>query len=773
MCLEINRMAKARIVEIKAGGAIVLLENNEKAWLPGQELSTRFNPSRKLSDQNLCTEGQDLEVVVYGRELGGRHQLVSHIRFSNDPWNKVDTWPDNEAKEMEVHSVTGNHAYGVIESGIRGFVDLTDIYRGVSFPRSWGHFKTISAGDVIAGCVKKNEIDFQHRLVKLDPAEYMKNLTYIPGFLPILQKGPAAGAGTKEAGPRENRDWITRMPPGIRHILVVDDDELFLKEMGDYLESCGIETTRAGSRDEVNSFLENPECPDVDIAVVDINLALNHDYVGFQAAKAIARVQTRCRIIMTTGDPVDMGKISSAGGNLPVAGFLYKPFGTDELSYAISRALVEKPKKIGDFFNLAPQEEELPLPVTSKTRSLYDLVSDLKKEIEAETVALFSIHPLSYDVKIEAYSGILRDRIDEYLEKLRYSPVKDTALAKEIIFESKITNTPRYSKHRWLTAALRYESCIGYPIPVTGELEYCLFAFHGNENHFNDTDRYKVKSTASSIAQTLELRRLEETIRTENPFYLAGKTYGSMAHDLANALNREFGLSTILKIIDTKTVIAGEDKIKIRENLAHIGAELRRAREIVNTFRRMSRSQHEKETEVNVLEILQKVSGIIKVETDALNTEIIVNPAGESTGIPGIVKIKQTPFEQVLYNLFLNAAQQIDRFSFARGKGYILAECAAVNDEEGKIFLRVLIHDSGPGIHTRDFEKVFEKGYTTKEDGSGLGLDICRNILDQAGGKIRVLKSILFCGTTFEILLPLQENIEEKKRGREEDEKRK
>ena len=243
-----------------AGGALVLLENQAKAWLPGQELSTHYNPSRKLSEQNLCSEGQELEVTVYGKELGGRQQLVSHIRVSNDPWDKVNTWSDNEAKEMEVHSVTANHAFGMIESGIRGVADLADIYGGVSFPRSWKHFKTISAGDVIAGYVKKSEIDFEQRLVKLAPAEYIKNLSYIPGFLPILQKGPAGQAGMEEDGTGKNREWITRLPPGIQHILVVDDDELFLKEMGDYLESCDIEITRSGSRDEVNRFLENPEC---------------------------------------------------------------------------------------------------------------------------------------------------------------------------------------------------------------------------------------------------------------------------------------------------------------------------------------------------------------------------------------------------------------------------------------------------------------------------------------------------------------------------------
>ena len=747
-------MVKARIVEIKAGGAVVLLANNEKAWLPGQELSTRYNPSRKLFEQGLCAEDQELEVVVYGKELGGKHPLASHIRAINDPWKKVETWQDNEAKEMEIYSVTANRAYGIIESGIQGFVELEDIYGNISFPRSWKHFKTISAGDIIAGYVKKDNIDSQDRLVKLDPAEYIKNLTYIPGFLPLLQKGPAAEVGTQGTGPGENREWITPMPHEIQHILVVDDDELFLKEIGDYLEGCGIEITRARSRDEVNSFLENQECPDVDIAVVDINLARNHDYVGFQAAKAVARMQTRCCIIMTTGDPVDIGKMSSAGGNLLVSGFLYKPFGIDELIHAISHALAEKPKKIGDFFSLAPLDEELSLPVTPKTRSLHDLVSDLKKEIEAEAVALFSIHPLSYDVGIEAYSGIRRDCIEEYSEKLRYSPVKDVALDKEIIFESKITRTPRYSKHRWLVRALEYESCIAYPIPVTRELGYCLFAFHGNENFFNDMDKYKVESTADRIAQYLEIQRLEDTIRADNPFYLAGKTYGSMAHDLVNILNREFGLTNIIKTIDDKTIIADDDKMKILKYLHDLGSEIKRAKEIVETFRRMSRSQHEKEGEVNVLETVQKVCGIIKIEIKASNTEIMVNSPTEGAGIPGVI-IKQTSFEQVLYNLFLNAAQQINRFSFARGKGYILVEYAVINTGDGKNSLRVLVHDTGPGIHTRDFETVFKKGYTTKEDGCGLGLDICRNILDQVGGKIRVLKSILFCGTTFEILLPL------------------
>ncbi|HLP61786.1 MAG TPA: hypothetical protein VK186_23295, partial [Candidatus Deferrimicrobium sp.] len=181
-------MLKAKIVEIKAAGAVVTLDNNKKAWLPGQELSTRYNPLLKLSDQELCSEGQELEVIEYGKKLGGKETFVSHIRVANDPWNKVKTWQNGEVKEMKIHAVTASRAYGMIESGIPGFIELDDIYKSIHFPRSWKHFKIISPGDIIAGSVKVDEIDFQNRLVKLASAEYLKNLDNVPGCLPVFNR---------------------------------------------------------------------------------------------------------------------------------------------------------------------------------------------------------------------------------------------------------------------------------------------------------------------------------------------------------------------------------------------------------------------------------------------------------------------------------------------------------------------------------------------------------------------------------------------------------
>jgi len=747
-------MARARVIEIRAAGAFVLLDNDEKAWLPGPEISSRYTFSKKLHLQDLCAVGQELEVVVYGRGFGEKHNLVSHIRFAHDPWNKVKTWKYGEAKEMIVHSVTSSRAYGMIEPGIEAFVELADIYESAPFPRSWRHFKTISVGDVLAGVVNPAKIDQQNRLVKLNAAAYFKNLQNVPEFLPVRHKDLVDAAEKSETGAHSPKNWQIPASFEIHRLLLVDDAQIFLDEMKAYFDDSGIKTDPFPLKKTALQFLAQPDCPDFDFAILDVNLDGDESHAGFEVAQAVAQSQPRCRIIMTTGGDIEPEKVTPFAGDLTISGILLKPFGVEELNRTIYRAFTEKPGKMEEFFFQSSGNPQKPASQPREKRSILSAVKYLKNQIQAETVALFSIHPLSYEVRIEAFDGIRENRLQEEICRLRFSPVKDVAIDKEVIFEGKISHTSRSAKHRWLAKALEYESCLAFPVDIDLEREYSLFAFHGNPEHFNDMDRFKVKATADRIAQALEIQKLEETIRSERPFYLAGKTYGSMAHDLMNALNREFGLVQVLKLLEDKRLIEAAGIREIKDQLEKVREELNRARRIVETFRRMSRSQHEAETEVDVVNMIDRVAGLMKKEADAFNTIIRLAGGDGGSQVKTRVNIKETGLEQVFTNLFLNAGQQVHRFSFVRGKGHIRVDWTVLHRDD-RDWLQVLIHDSGPGIHARDFEVIFEKGYTTKEDGCGMGLDICRDIVTQAGGQIRVLKSILFCGTTFEVLLPL------------------
>jgi signal transduction histidine kinase len=101
---------------------------------------------------------------------------------------------------------------------------------------------------------------------------------------------------------------------------------------------------------------------------------------------------------------------------------------------------------------------------------------------------------------------------------------------------------------------------------------------------------------------------------------------------------------------------------------------------------------------------------------------------------------------RVFTNIIQNATQAIpeDR------KGNISLVVSKVKDN----YIRVTISDNGEGISKEKGEKLFQPYFTTKTSGTGLGLAMCKDIMEQFGGKI-TYESIEHEGTSFHIDLPI------------------
>jgi signal transduction histidine kinase len=99
---------------------------------------------------------------------------------------------------------------------------------------------------------------------------------------------------------------------------------------------------------------------------------------------------------------------------------------------------------------------------------------------------------------------------------------------------------------------------------------------------------------------------------------------------------------------------------------------------------------------------------------------------------------------QIFGNLIINACQAMPQ------GGELIIDGEVFNN-----FVNISIGDTGCGISEENMNKIFEPLFTTKPNGIGLGLCVCKNLLEANGGNINV-KSIEHKGTTFTVTLPVR-----------------
>jgi signal transduction histidine kinase len=101
----------------------------------------------------------------------------------------------------------------------------------------------------------------------------------------------------------------------------------------------------------------------------------------------------------------------------------------------------------------------------------------------------------------------------------------------------------------------------------------------------------------------------------------------------------------------------------------------------------------------------------------------------------------------VLFNIILNAIQAME-------EGGTLSIVTEAGEKGGRKSVRIIVSDTGRGIPPEELDKIFVPFFTTKTQGTGLGLPICKQLLEQHGGTITV-ESRVGRGTTFTIDLPV------------------
>jgi signal transduction histidine kinase len=117
-------------------------------------------------------------------------------------------------------------------------------------------------------------------------------------------------------------------------------------------------------------------------------------------------------------------------------------------------------------------------------------------------------------------------------------------------------------------------------------------------------------------------------------------------------------------------------------------------------------------------------------------------------GLP-LIQGDRVQLQQVMLNLIINAVEAISGPSEGPRELLITSGKAGTDD------VHVAVRDSGPGVPATDLERLFEPFYTTKPGGLGLGLSICRSIIQTHGGRFWASPNAPR-GAIFQFTLPAQ-----------------
>ncbi len=288
-------------------------------------------------------------------------------------------------------------------------------------------------------------------------------------------------------------------------------------------------------------------------------------------------------------------------------------------------------------------------------------------------------------------------------------------------------------------------------IPPAGRVRW--MANHASV--FVDPDRNSAKliGTIADITARKEIEALTNQHRAEIAHLSRVASVGEMASSLAHELNQP--LTAILGYagvcLDAARADAGNSAVS-RESASHLAEvcnEARRASEIVMRLRAFIRKQVPKQEAMDVNRLAREAIDLLRFEfREAAITPQLFLHDGISP-----VSVDAVQIQQVLINLFQNALDALRGLPPAERR---VSVTTAMGQEAPRAMVRVSVCDNGPGIAPDLLGRVFESFFTTKETGLGLGLSICRSIVESHGGRLTATRNP-DRGMTFQFTLPIAE----------------
>jgi signal transduction histidine kinase len=248
-----------------------------------------------------------------------------------------------------------------------------------------------------------------------------------------------------------------------------------------------------------------------------------------------------------------------------------------------------------------------------------------------------------------------------------------------------------------------------------------------------ETVRHEVRLARANLALQLERSRKLVTLDV---------ALGALTHEVKQPL------SSIVNNAEAAQMILDQpapDIAQMREIVGDIMSESYRANDIIKNIHGLFRTSREDLRRVDMNKI---VTGIMRGMQGDLGDNGVKPAVALETELPAVLG-HEGQLQEVVFNLVRNAIDAMRSGSAAERTLQVRTE------KRGHDAIGIFVQDSGPGIVPAQIERIFDPFVTTKKNGMGMGLTVCRMIIERHGGKLSASSSA-GAGARFDITLPVE-----------------
>ncbi|RFU49667.1 PAS domain S-box protein [Paraburkholderia sp. DHOC27] len=237
------------------------------------------------------------------------------------------------------------------------------------------------------------------------------------------------------------------------------------------------------------------------------------------------------------------------------------------------------------------------------------------------------------------------------------------------------------------------------------------------------TERKRVEAIARENER--RFHEIEIELTHANRIATLGQLTASISHEIMQPIaSAVFSAQAASHWLDASPPNLEE----VRASLARVVKNGNRADDVIRRLRALVKKQPARQEHFGINDAIREVIALTRGEAAKRHVSVYAELERSLPAVEG----DRVQLQQVIMNLMLNAVEAMD--STPDGARELTIATSAC----GADCVRVAVSDTGPGIGVPDVERVFEPFYTTKATGMGMGLSICRSIIEAHGGTLRV-----------------------------------